>query len=168
MLLLLENLSKEGFDLSEHLELEHPVGKEIENVDMGDDRASNTKSNLYTSDTSKTIDITVKTKFKDADEGIIMYSAMQLSEIRQSIASTEWPLFLDEGFKNARGQWDPDRWHQNRKKGSTPPPMEGEKSERRERDYVPNTDRSSITKPLNGQDRSTSCLSTDGNRVIGS
>ena len=83
---------------------------------------------------SSSIDITVKME-KGLDNGIVMYSSKQLSEIRESVASTEWPDFLDEGFKNARGQWDPDRWHQNRKKGSTPPPVEGEKIlERRERD----------------------------------
>ena len=95
-----------------------------------------------------------------------MYTAKQLSEIRQSVAATQWPHFLDEGFKNARGQWDPDRWHQNRKRGSTPPPVEGDKlSERRERDgYPPNSERNIITKSLSGQERS-SVLPTDGHRV---
>lgn len=27
-----------------------------------------------------------------------------------------------QDFRNQRGHWDPDRWHQNRRRGSTPPP----------------------------------------------
>ena len=38
--------------------------------------------------------------------------------------SNKWPSYLDEAFKNNRGHWDPDRWHQNKKRGSTPPPEE--------------------------------------------
>ena len=112
------------------------------------------------------IDITVNIKRSDTDDGIVMYSAKQLSEIRESIASSEWPDFLDENFKNARGQWDPDRWHQNRKRGSTPPPGEGDKSsERREREGgYQNSERSNITKSLGIQDRSMG-LPVEGNRV---
>ena len=35
--------------------------------------------------------------------------------------SQKWPDYLDEAFKNNRGSWDPDRWHQNKRRGSTPP-----------------------------------------------
>ena len=112
------------------------------------------------------IDITVTIKRSDVDDRTVMYSAKQLSEIRGSIASSEWPDFLDENFKNARGQWDPDRWHQNRKRGSTPPPGEGDKSsERREREAgYQNSERSNITKTLGIQDRSMG-LPVEGNRV---
>ena len=98
---------------------------------------------------------------------MLMYSSKQLNEIRESVASSQWPDFLDEGFKNARGHWDPDRWHQNRKKGSTPPPGEGEKTiDRRERDsgYASHSvSERNISKPLGAQDRS--IPSTDLNRV---
>ncbi len=30
-------------------------------------------------------------------------------------------------FKNSRGLWDPDRWHQGRRKGQTPPPTNTDK-----------------------------------------
>ena len=97
-----------------------------------------------------------------------MYSSKQLNEIRESVASSQWPDFLDEGFKNARGHWDPDRWHQNRKKGSTPPPGEGEKTiDRRERDsgYASHSvSERNISKPLGVQDRSIASTG-DLNRV---
>ena len=38
--------------------------------------------------------------------------------------SQKWPDYLDEAFKNNRGSWDPDRWHQNKRRGSTPPAEE--------------------------------------------
>ena len=99
---------------------------------------------------------------------MLMYSSKQLNEIRESVASSQWPDFLDEGFKNARGHWDPDRWHQNRKKGSTPPPGEGEKTiDRRERDsgYASHSvSERNISKPLGVQDRSIASTG-DLNRV---
>ena len=55
---------------------------------------------------------------------MITYTADQLFALREVALSTEWPTYLDEAFKNNRGQWDPDRWHQNKKRGSTPPPEE--------------------------------------------
>lgn len=155
-------------DIHQHTAFKPKIEQESEDSNVGGEKTEKTKSSLSLCDGSKrsSVDITVKMKRRDSDSGIVMYSAKQLSEIRQTTASTEWPDFLDEGFKNARGQWDPDRWHQNRKRGSTPPPGEGDKlSERRERDcYPPNSERSNITKSLSGQDRST-CLSADGNRV---
>ena len=111
--------------------------EEVEECKSKENKTERTKTSLTSSEGSKrsSIDITIKTIRKETENGIVMYSAQQLSEIRESSASTDWPDFLDEGFKNARGQWDPDRWHQNRKRGSTPPPAEGDKlPDRRERD----------------------------------
>ena len=139
----------------------------IEDIKLKEEKTEKVKKISASYDASKrsssSIDITVKME-KGLDNGIVMYSSKQLSEIRESVASTAWPDFLDEGFKNARGQWDPDRWHQNRKKGSTPPPAEGEKMlERRERDsgYAAhsNSERNS-SKSLVMQDRP-SALSGD-------
>ena len=152
----------------------HPNSDATAKIEMEDckgrhEKTDTTKINLSTADTSKrsSIDITVKKNRDEADDEILMYSAKQLSEIRESVASKEWPDFLEECFKNARGQWDPDRWHQNRKRGSTPPGDGDKLSERRDRDgYSSNatSERSNITKPLSGQDRPTG-LSVDGNRV---
>ena len=111
--------------------------EEVEECKSKENKTERTKISFPSSEGSKrsSIDITIKTIRKETENGIVMYSAQQLSEIRESSASTDWPDFLDEGFKNARGQWDPDRWHQNRKRGSTPPPAEGDKlPDRRERD----------------------------------
>ena len=58
---------------------------------------------------------------------LIMYTADELIELRTAVMSQTWPSYLDEAFKNNRGSWDPDRWHQNKKRGSTPPPSEGDK-----------------------------------------
>ena len=74
---------------------------------------------------------------------LISYTPDELSAFRLSALSSKWPNFLDESFKNARGHWDPDRWHQNRKRGSTPP-LDPEKP----------------VKPAT--DRPTSSLSADG------
>ena len=57
-------------------------------------------------------------------EDLITYSKNQLIALKEVSLSTEWPSYLDEGFKNNRGHWDPDRWHQNKRRGSTPPPEE--------------------------------------------
>ena len=131
------------------------------------DKVKKVVTSFDSSKRSSSIDITIKVE-KNLDNGIVMYSSKQLSEIRESIASTQWPDFLDEGFKNARGQWDPDRWHQNRKRGSTPPPGEGDKmADRRERDgaYASHSaSERNISKPLGMQDRP-STLSGDLNRV---
>ena len=59
---------------------------------------------------------------KSTSPRLITYSKDELESFRMSIMSSKWPDFLDDTFKNARGHWDPDRWHQNRKRGSTPPP----------------------------------------------
>ena len=81
---------------------------------------------------------------KSGSPRLITYSPDELLSFKLSAMSSKWPNFLDESFKNARGHWDPDRWHQNRKRGSTPPPELTEKS----------------AKPAT--DRPTSSLSTDG------
>ena len=57
-------------------------------------------------------------------EDLITYTKNQLIELKGVSLSTQWPSYLDEGFKNNRGHWDPDRWHQNKRRGSTPPPEE--------------------------------------------
>jgi hypothetical protein len=77
---------------------------------------------------------------------LTIYTPDELASYRLTPLSAKWPSFLDESFKNARGFWDPDRWHQNRKRGSTPPP-ELEKA---------------TTKASLAADRPTSSLSADG------
>ena len=59
-----------------------------------------------------------------------MYSKDDLMELRTAALSQKWPSYLDEAFKNNRGTWDPDRWHQNKKRGSTPPPSDDRNSEK--------------------------------------
>ena len=81
---------------------------------------------------------------KSISPNLISYSKDELEAFRICGLSSKWPEFLDETFKNARGHWDPDRWHQNRQRGSTPPP-----------------DPDKPTKPAPG-DRPTSSLSADG------
>jgi len=54
----------------------------------------------------------------------LTYSSKELRRLRESKAAKKWPDFLDEDFKNQRGVWDPDRWHQGRRRGLTPPPTE--------------------------------------------
>ena len=147
--------------------LERPDKENVEINDKDAFKTLNEDSKLDSSKRSSSIDITIKVE-KSLDNGIVMYSSKQLSEIRESIVSTQWPDFLDEGFKNARGQWDPDRWHQNRKRGSTPPPGEGDKmADRRERDgaYASHSaSERNFSKPLGMQDRP-SALSGDLSRV---
>ena len=83
---------------------------------------------------------------KAASPRLITYSPDELLAFKLSALSAKWPEFLDESYKNARGHWDPDRWHQNRKRGSTPPPSEaGDKP----------------AKPP-AEERPTSSLSTEG------
>ena len=52
---------------------------------------------------------------------LIAYSADDLLKLRTVMMSQKWPDYLDEAFKNNRGSWDPDRWHLNKRRGSTPP-----------------------------------------------
>ena len=80
---------------------------------------------------------------KSTSPSLITYTPDELAAFRLTALSSKWPIFLDESFKNARGHWDPDRWHQNRKRGSTPPPDP-------EKPVKPSTD------------RPTSSLSADG------
>jgi len=61
---------------------------------------------------------------KDGQKSPLYYSSKELRRMRESKAARRWPEFLDEDFKNHRGHWDPDRWHQGRRRGSTPPPGE--------------------------------------------
>ena len=61
---------------------------------------------------------------------LIMYTAEELKQLRTAPLSQKWPSYLDEAFKNNRGTWDPDRWHQNKKRGSTPPPSEDKLSDK--------------------------------------
>lgn len=73
---------------------------------------------------------------------LVSYSSDVLYQIKDEVPHCQrWPKYLDESFKNTRGKWDPDRWHQNRKRGSTPPPTAGGGGEK---------------------DRPTSSLSTEG------
>ena len=59
-----------------------------------------------------------------------MYSKDDLMQLRTAVISQKWPSYLDEAFKNNRGTWDPDRWHQNKKRGSTPPPSDDRTSDK--------------------------------------
>ena len=78
---------------------------------------------------------------------LIMYTADELIELRTAVMSQTWPSYLDEAFKNNRGSWDPDRWHQNKKRGSTPPPSEGDKiSEKGDRTKKDETNEAGINK----------------------
>ena len=63
---------------------------------------------------------------EDGGGGLLSYSADFLHSMRNDERDMKWwPEYLkDDAFKNSRGKWDPDRWHQNRKRGSTPPPPE--------------------------------------------
>ena len=63
-------------------------------------------------------------------QDLIMYSAEELMQLRTAVMSQKWPSYLDEAFKNNRGTWDPDRWHQNKKRGSTPPPSDDRTSDK--------------------------------------
>ena len=166
--MFLETSSKDEVALSREIKNTLNLQEGNDEIKLAEEKTDKMRKIVSSSDASKmsSIDITINIKRSDADDGIVMYSAKQLSEIRESIASSEWPDFLDENFKNARGQWDPDRWHQNRKRGSTPPPGEGDKSsERREREGgYQNSERSNITKALGIQDRSMG-LPVEGNRV---
>ncbi len=65
-----------------------------------------------------------RTRTKKKDKGLLVYSSKDLKKLRQKKVSNKWPSFLDADFKNSRGVWDPDRWHQGRRRGSTPPPKE--------------------------------------------
>ena len=49
-----------------------------------------------------------------------VYSHSLLLELKEHPLARQWPPYLDPAFKNARGVWDPDRWHLDRKRGETP------------------------------------------------
>jgi len=76
---------------------------------------------------------------KSGSPRLITYSPDELLSFKLSALSAKWPDFLDESFKNARGHWDPDRWHQNRKRGSTPPPEMAEKAAKPAGDRPPSS-----------------------------
>ena len=61
---------------------------------------------------------------------LTMYTPEELMELRMAVLSQKWPSYLDEAFKNNRGVWDPDRWHQNKKRGNTPPPSDDKTSDK--------------------------------------
>ena len=93
----------------------------------------------------------------DGQAAIISYEPAKLKELREAKGSRTWPAYLDKDFLNAKGLWDPDRWHQGRKRGSTPPP--GEKPPPRER------------RPLRGEgdggeERPNSSLSMEGKVIV--
>lgn len=62
----------------------------------------------------------------------LSYTSKELRRMRDSKVARRWPDFLELDFKNQRGQWDPDRWHQGRRRGSTPPPGEARDEARSE------------------------------------
>ena len=62
-----------------------------------------------------------ETPSESSSSDLIAYSADALLKLRTVMMSQKWPDYLDEAFKNNRGSWDPDRWHQNKRRGSTPP-----------------------------------------------
>jgi len=49
-----------------------------------------------------------------------VYSHSLLKQLQEHPLARQWPPYLDPAFKNARGVWDPDRWHLERKRGETP------------------------------------------------
>jgi len=53
-----------------------------------------------------------------------VYSHALLLELKEHPLARQWPPYLDPAFKNARGVWDPDRWHLERKRGETPVGLE--------------------------------------------
>jgi len=76
------------------------------------------------------IETNVEAEEEELKQDILMYSKDDLMELRTAALSQKWPSYLDEAFKNNRGTWDPDRWHQNKKRGSTPPPSDDRNSEK--------------------------------------
>ena len=53
-----------------------------------------------------------------------VYSHALLLQLKEHPLARQWPPYLDPAFKNARGVWDPDRWHLERKRGETPTGLE--------------------------------------------
>ncbi len=91
---------------------------------------------------------------------ITSYSIDFLLSVREKVSHVDvWPEYLDDAYKNQRGKWDPDRWHQNRKRGSTPPPGEERPDRDRERDRERRPTRGSGAA---GEERPNSSLSSDG------
>ena len=86
--------------------------------------SSSTGSALTVS--APTSDIPSVTVEKASGEDEPAYTAEELKDLKDAPLSKRWPEFLDEDFKNSRGLWDPDQWHQNRRRGVSPdPPPEG-------------------------------------------
>merc|ERR1719186_673336 len=50
-----------------------------------------------------------------------VYSQEVLLELRTCPLAARWPPYLNPIYRNARGVWDPDRWHLDLKRGETPP-----------------------------------------------
>jgi len=49
-----------------------------------------------------------------------VYNYAKLLELKHHPLALIWPPYLDPVYKNARGVWDPDRWHLEQKRGETP------------------------------------------------
>lgn len=49
-----------------------------------------------------------------------VYPHAVLVQLQDHPVAQRWPPYLDPIYKNARGVWDPDRWHHDRKRGDTP------------------------------------------------
>ena len=79
---------------------------------------------------------------------LIVYSAEELMRLQKAPLSQKWPPYLDEAFKSIRGQWDPDQWHQNKKRYSTPPPDQ-DKKDKKENDESSGTSGGTATAGLN-------------------
>jgi hypothetical protein len=39
-----------------------------------------------------------------------VYTLQELTAMKESPLSQQWPKYLDETFKNQRGFWDPEKW----------------------------------------------------------
>jgi hypothetical protein len=92
----------------------------------------------------------------DEESKVVAYTIDYLHSVRDALGKgAQWPDYLDEAFKNSRGKWDPDRWHQGRKRGLTPPPPE----DRAERDRRPTR---GTMAGRGEEERPNSSLSADG------
>eukprot|EP00088_Acartia_fossae_P068576 TRINITY_DN872_c0_g1_i2.p1 TRINITY_DN872_c0_g1~~TRINITY_DN872_c0_g1_i2.p1 ORF type:complete len:1010 (+),score=359.78 TRINITY_DN872_c0_g1_i2:207-3236(+) len=61
----------------------------------------------------------------------LVYNHALLLELKKHPLALKWPPYLDPAYKNARGFWDPDRWHADQKRSETPEMEEdGERKEK--------------------------------------
>ena len=70
--------------------------------------------------TSEIPSVAVPAEGDAEDKGDPRYSQETLMALKDAPLSRQWPTFLEEDFKNSRGLWDPDHWHQNRRKNGVP------------------------------------------------